>query len=420
MRRLFWLLLAASAGVLAASKLAGQPGYLLLAWSDWRLEIRSLLLALVLLLVLFGVLHWLLGSTYRTRQALARRRLTRQMRRRQQAEADLSAGLLALLEGNYPQAQKTLQRGRRAAGAPELHALALAHLAQLRGDNLSREREYAAARAAAPAAGMAIAWLQASAQLAAGDAVGATATLHALGGHNSPRLLQLEAELARQRGDWQVLGETIPRLRRAGVIDATEANRQELACASQQLAGSEVPDLLWPQLPRRVRRESSVQLAYAKALRRAGRQDAAQEALVGLLNSDWQGAAVTEFGHFSGNEIERELARAEHWLAKHPKDPELLLALGRLALRARQWARAQAYFESSLLLKPDIQGHLELAELLQNTGQAEAAAEHYRSGLRLAVMPPGERPAQPDPRNFSLTAGAPAVDDQTVFMLPKV
>lgn len=32
MRRLLWLLLAAAAGVLAATVVAGQPGYLLLAW----------------------------------------------------------------------------------------------------------------------------------------------------------------------------------------------------------------------------------------------------------------------------------------------------------------------------------------------------------------------------------------------------
>nr|ART38028.1 F96 [uncultured bacterium] len=416
---MFWLLLAAAAGVLAASKLAGQPGYLLLAWADWRLEIRSLLLALVLVLAVFGLFHWLLGITYRARQALARRRLTRQLRRRQQAEADLSVGLLALLEGHYPRAQKLLQRGRRAAGAPELHALALAHLAQLRGDTLTREREFAAARAAAPAASLAIAWLRASAQLAAGDTVGATATLHGLTGHDSPRLRQLEAQLARQRGDWQNLLELIPRLRRGGLIDAVEANHQEIVCASQLLAGGEVPELLWPQLPRRLRREDAVRLAYAQALRRAGRQDAAQETLVELLQDHWQAAAVVEFGRYAGKEAERELARAERWLAAHPKDPHLLLALGRLARRARQWARAQAYFQSSLLLAPSAQGHLELAELLQGIGQSEASAEHYRSGLRLALAPTAEGPVRPDRPGTALTAGAPAADDRAVLMLPK-
>jgi uncharacterized protein HemY len=109
MTRLLWLLLAAAGGVLAASFVAGQPGYLLLTWGGWRIEIRSLLVALILALLLFGLLHWLLGSAYRARQALWRRRLRRQLRRREQSERDLAAGILNLLEGRYPQAQKLLE-----------------------------------------------------------------------------------------------------------------------------------------------------------------------------------------------------------------------------------------------------------------------------------------------------------------------
>ena len=144
MRRLLGLLLAAAVGVLVAGLVAGQPGYLLLAWADWRLEIRSLLLVLVVLVLVFGLLHWLLGTASRARQALLRRRLQRQLRRRQRAETDLAAGILALVEGREGKARKLLTRGRRAAAAPELYALAFARLAQLRDDDAAREREFAA------------------------------------------------------------------------------------------------------------------------------------------------------------------------------------------------------------------------------------------------------------------------------------
>ena len=148
MRRLLGLLLAAAVGVLVAGLVAGQPGYLLLAWADWRLEIRSLLLVLVVLVLVFGLLHWLLGTASRARQALLRRRLQRQLRRRQRAETDLAAGILALVEGREGKARKLLTRGRRAAAAPELYALAFARLAQLRDDDAAREREFAATFAA--------------------------------------------------------------------------------------------------------------------------------------------------------------------------------------------------------------------------------------------------------------------------------
>nr|ART38550.1 G80 [uncultured bacterium] len=414
MRRLLWLLLAAAGGVLVASFVAGQPGYLLLAWGDWRVEIRSLLLALVLALLLFGLLHWLLGTASRARQALWRRRLRRQLRRREQSEIDLTSGILGVLEGRYPQAQKLLERSRRTATAPAVHALALAHLAQQRGDTNRREREFAAARAAAPEAQIAIARLQVQAQLDAGDSTAAMATLKALPDHDSPHLLELESRLARQRHDWQALHDLIPRLRRAGILDAAQAARQEVEIACARLAGSEVPDLLWPQLTRRLRRDSTVQLAYALAWRRVDRHDAAQELLAQLLRDAWQPAAIDAFGRYSGDAPERQLGLAEHWLAAHPDDPALLLALGRLARRARLWAKARAYFDSNLLLSPSAEVHLELAQLLEEIGQATAAAEHYRAGLRLAVLPSASRPGTSTSSVSALTAGAPAVDDRPI------
>lgn len=412
MRRLLWLLLAAAAGVLLANLVAGQPGYLLLAWGDWRIEIRSLLVALLLAALVFGALHWLLGSATRARQALWRRRLRRLLRRREQSETDLAAGILALLEGHYPQAQKLLQRSRRATVAPALHALALAHLAQLRADPVSREREFAAARAAAPHAHLAIAHLQARAQLDAGDATAAASTLKAMAGHDSPRLLELEARLARDRRDWQTLQDLLPRLRRVGIIDSAQAASQEAEIACARLADSEVPDLLWPQLSRRLRRDGEVRLAYAQALRRAGRHDAAQELLGELLREDWRAPALDAFGRYAGDDPQRQLSVAEHWLVAHPDDPALLLALGRLARRVRLWAKAQAYFDSSLLLAPTAQSHLEVAQLLEEIGQPEAAAGHYRAGLRLALLPTASTVGEAAAPILALTAGAPAANDR--------
>ncbi|HCZ47381.1 MAG TPA: hypothetical protein DCZ11_00060 [Gammaproteobacteria bacterium] len=408
MRRLLVLLLAAAVGVLVAGLVAGQPGYLLLAWADWRLEIRSLLLVLVVLVLVFGVLHWLLGAASRARQALLRRRLQRQLRRRERAEIDLAAGVMALVEGREGKARKLLTRGRRAAAAPELYALAFARLAQLRGDDVTREREFAAARAAAPNAAAAIARLQAQAQLAAGDLTGARATLSSVADDDSPQVLELRAQLARRSGDWLALIDVLPRLRKAGLIDAAHMAMQEAECACAQLAVDDVPDLLWPQLSRRLRRDSGVRLAYARALRRCGRHDAAQEQLAELLHDDWSAEAVAEFGRYAGSDPAREFARGEGWLKAHPENASLLLALARLGRKAGQMSRAQAYFEAALALEPSAEGHLELAELLQALGQAAPAAEQYRAGLRLALR---TSPAV-------LTADPPAADDRG-HLLPR-
>jgi HemY protein len=409
MRRLLWLLLAAAVGVLVASQVAGRPGYLLLAWGDWRVEIRSLLVALLLGAGVFCALHWLLGSATRARQALWRRALLRRLRRREQAERDLAAGVLAVLEGHYAQAEKLLQRSRRATAAPVLQALMLAHVARQRGDTARREREFAAARAAAPQAQLAIAYLQARTQLDAGDTAAAAQTLKTVADHASPRLLEIEAQLARARADWQAVQDLLPRLRRAGLLDSAQAAAEEAAIACARLADSEVPDLLWQQLSRRLRRESAVRLAYALALRRVGRDDAAQAQLAELLRDGWDGAVIDAFGRHTGSDVERQLTLAEGWLKAHPNDADLLLALGRLAGRARFWAKARTYFESSLRLAPTAVGHLELAQLLDEIGDTGAAAEHYRAGLQLALAPAGGAAGAP---SLALTGSAPAADDR--------
>lgn len=413
MRRLLWLLLAAAAGVLVASLVAGQAGYVLLAWGEWRVEIRSLLVALLLVGGVFLALHWLLGSAARARQALWRRAVQRRLRRREQAESDLADGVLAVLEGRYPQAEKLLQRSRRAAAAPVLQALVLAHLAKLRGDSARREREFAAARAAAPQARLAITQLQAQAQLDAGDTAAAALTLKAAAEHGSPRLLELEARLARARGDWQAVQDLLPRLRRAGLIDTARAAGEEISIACARLAHSEVPDLLWQQLSRRLRRDTAVRLAYALALRRVGQDDTAQDLLGELLRDDWSAAAIDAFGRYAGGEPQRRLAQAEGWLSAHPDDADLLLALGRLAGRARFWAKAQTCFESSLRLSPTPRGHLELAQLLDEMGDRGTAADHYRAGLLLALPPVRAGAGAPAP---ALTVLAPAADDRQLLL----
>lgn len=150
-----------------------------------------------------------------------------------------------------------------------------------------------------------------------------------------------------------------------------------------------------------------MRLAYALALRRVGQDDTAQAQLADLLRDGWDAAVIDAFGRHAGSDAERQLTLAEGWLKAHANDAGLLLALGRLAGRARFWAKARTYFESSLQLAPTPVGHLELAQLLDDLGDQNAAAEHYRAGLRLALAP-----ATASTPSLALTGSAPAADDR--------
>jgi HemY protein len=80
---------------------------------------------------------------------------------------------------------------------------------------------------------------------------------------------------------------------------------------------------------------------------------------------------------------------AESWVKEHPNDAALALALGRLALRNRNWSQAREQFEASLHLDPSPAAQAELGRLCLALGDAR--------GTDLLVAAFGELPALPLP-----------------------
>lgn len=58
-------------------------------------------------------------------------------------------------------------------------------------------------------------------------------------------------------------------------------------------------------------------------------------------------------------------------------------AAGRLAVQARQWAKARDYYRGSLELQPTPQVYAELARLLNQMGDYKSGNELLASGIRL-------------------------------------
>ena len=75
---------------------------------------------------------------------------------------------------------------------------------------------------------------------------------------------------------------------------------------------------------------------------------------------------------------------AERWLADHPRDARLLLALGRLCQRRQLWGKAQSYLEASLAVAPSREAHLELARLLDRLEKGTDASRHFRAAAESA------------------------------------
>ncbi len=80
----------------------------------------------------------------------------------------------------------------------------------------------------------------------------------------------------------------------------------------------------------------------------------------------------------------RQLEQCERWLRHHAHDGCLLLAAGRIALRAKLWGKARGYLESSLTHSPSVEGWRLLGALLEAMDDTGAALEAYRKMSTLA------------------------------------
>ena len=110
--------------------------------------------------------------------------------------------------------------------------------------------------------------------------------------------------------------------------------------------------------------------------------------IVKSLEKQWDDRLIEAYGCFHAANPNAQLARAEKWEEDFGHNENLLLALGRIAIRARLWGKAQGYLEASIGVRATPAACLALAELYeQQLQQADKAAELYQRGLKLSLAP---------------------------------
>ncbi|MEL7399893.1 MAG: metal-dependent phosphohydrolase, partial [Pseudomonadota bacterium] len=99
------------------------------------------------------------------------------------------------------------------------------------------------------------------------------------------------------------------------------------------------------------------------------------------LQRNWDDRLIERYGIVEGRDTNRQLLEAESWLKERPGNAQLLLTLGRLALRNQLWGKARDYFASSLKIKGSAGAYAEMARLLAHLGEHEKSTEYYQRGL---------------------------------------
>lgn len=371
-----------------------DPGFLMIRYRDFSVE-TTLAFGIGLVFLLVVVLHYafkLLRGVWGLSDAIQRGALNR---RYAKSRRQLNQGLIDLAEGRFEQAENNLIRLVGFSESPLLHYLAAARAAQLQGKHDARDSYLKAAHEARPEAEIAIGVTQAELQLAHQQTEQALATLSHL--HSiAPRHDYVSMLLARayfELEDWKALVELLPDVRRKKLLTETRLLEMEqagyrgvleLAAASGDQAALEKT---WSKLPKSQQVDAGTLILYIDLLNRHKWQSSgADQLIVKSLEKQWDDRLIEAYGSFHAANPNAQLARAEKWQDDFGHNENLLLALGRIAMRARLWGKAQGYLEASIGARATPAACLALAELYdQQLQQPDKAAEYYQRGLILSL-----------------------------------
>lgn len=383
MRALFWLLAVFACAVAIAIIGRGNDGYALFVYPPWRVEV-SLIFFFVLFAASFGVVYLLARLVHHTFQLPEHVRTYRERMRTTRARDALLGSAQAYLEGRFARAESDARAAYEGGESKPLAALLAARAAhELR----ARDRRDAwLEKSAETGDPLHVARLVTRAELLVEDRdfVGARAVLRDLHGSGPKHIATLRLLLRAEFGarNWDEVLRLTGVLAKRDAISPAVADEYKSQALSEVLAGlahdATGLEARWRKLPARDQAIPRVAAAGARHASTAGRPGLAREIVERALAQEWTPALVDLYGTTAGDDVRARIEKAERWLQAHPGDARLLLALGRLCLRAELWGKAQNYLEASLSFDPGREAHLALARLFERLDKREDANRHFR------------------------------------------
>ncbi|MFA5488283.1 MAG: heme biosynthesis HemY N-terminal domain-containing protein [Candidimonas sp.] len=424
MKTWLWALVLFVAAVALALILREHSGNVLIIAQPWRIEL-SLTLAVLILLVGFVFLHILLRVIAWFGDSPDRLRSWRSRRLQKRDQDLMESGLIGILEGRYPQAEKSLTKllaQTRSNQRKVLAGLASARALHDMGDFARRDQALAAAQ---EAAGQDVRLKEAAATVAAemyldqNRPQDALVLLQPIQDANSRyfHATRLLLRSHRQLRNYDRVYDLARLLLRRSAIDKTEAMGliETAAAARLQVGGMESFKSIWGDLKSEERVLPDVALAAAAIQSFAGEHIEAAKILEAAIEVRMDPRLLNAYSQCPPEAVARRLSKGEVWLKSHPDDSALLAALGNLCLTGELWGQGERYLLRSMKIRSDVRIHALLGNLYDRLGRGDEAMKHWRLASSVAgVLPvlPGSRvlPAADTRMDPSLVD----VDDLTV------
>ena len=365
-----------------------DPGYVAINFRGYLVEMS--------VPVLLGIAAALIFAVWAIRKLVIAPRLIGEAAGRYRsgrAGQKLTRGMIEVAEGNFARGEKLLARAASTSDAPLFNYLQAARAAHLQGSDQRRDEWLKLAYEHTPAAANAVLLTQAELQLDRGQFEQALATLRRIDedSRDHSYALALLGRLYFRLEDWEQLGALLPRLKKHGRVTQERLDKWSVRVHRESLDRASDGDAVieaWKKVPKNLQGNSELLRVYFSGLIRGGLHEKAEKDLAAALKSEWRGPLVRLFGLVEGPNASKQLKRAEGWLATHGDDPDLLLAAARLCLRNELWGKARSYLESVITLRPTPEAFQEYGRLLNQLGEADAAADAFREGLGLVAESP--------------------------------
>jgi len=384
-----WLISILIIAVLAvALAMAGRydPGYVVLVYPPWRMEISFISFVLIVAgLVVSGIVLLRLALLTLNLPGIVREQ--RERRAAKKRDENFVGGLRAYAEYRYQDAEQSLGLWQGDEARTGLARVLAARAAQEMRAVPKRERHIQ--EASEHGAELAAQLFEAEARLDMKDATGALTAIQSakLIAPQHTALLRLELKARQLTGQWDEVDKLLDALTRSNALESSVATQVRRKAYAENLKRRAEDDraLLeyWKKTPAEYKADASVAGAAARAFMHRGGHDTALDVLEAALNREWHEELVALYGEVRSSSSTRQIEQAEKWLHAQPRDAQLLLTLAQLCSVQELWGKAQSYLEASLAIAPSAEGHIRMAELKTQSGQPAEACRHYQKALAL-------------------------------------
>ena len=363
-----------------------NAGYVLIAVPTHRVEL-SLNLAVLLVALACVAFYFVVRAAQLVLALPAKARVFRHEHHHQQSAKALEDALNAFFESRHGRAERasrnaTHEDHRTLAGIVAARAAHELRNFQARDDYLARIEREGGPRSYLRLITQAELLLD---ERRYHDALGALLRLP----EKHAAALKLELRAHQLANNWEQVLAMLPQLERGKVFEPSVLEKLRRNCHRENLRrrSGDLPSVreYWNRVPPSDRLDGPTALAAADAFLEAGAKDSASSIIEDSLQYMWDSDLLDAYANSAGLEPRRHLERAEAWLKEHPKDAELLHALGRICMRAELWGKARSYLEASLAIEETLAVHLELVRLLDQFGETEGKNAHLEKALGLAL-----------------------------------